>query len=603
MRIVLVLLVISLTQNFAQLAPIKVACIGNSITQGFGQTNSNSYPNQLDTLLGDNYEVRNFGVGGTTMLKNGDSPYWNEGSLTSAKQFEPNIVIILLGTNDSKPHNWTFGGDFYNDYISMINEFSSLESEPQIFVGSPPPAFIDTFGIRNQVISEEIIPIVDSIKSKFKTYSIDFYNNMLTMAYLFPDGIHPDAEGYKEMSKIAANSILNREPGFIEYFYSSKQLFEEGQSGKLYWKTSQNSQVTLDGEFVNYYDSLIISQTETTTYTLIASGDFYSDTVSISIDYLSSGNIKSFIAVPNIIEKGSNEFSRLFWEGSINSAIELNGNPVNLKDSLDVIPTERTTYKLTASGSQNDTSQVTINVLPFSEINRSLISESFNASSIGYQYDLRAAFDGDSTTYWLSEGNNTEWIMIDLGRELNINRIIIKWGEVFSKLYHLQFADEENNIVSFKSSVVSDGGIDELIGEFVKARQIRGLFISSSSLDEGYEIKEFEIYGTSTDITSAGRKDEMIIDEYTLSQNFPNPFNPTTTIKYSVPLNEGNNDLSLKIVLYDVLGREMKTLLNENKKPGKYELKFNSDGLTSGVYLYQLSSGIKIITKKMILLK
>ena len=621
MRIVLVLLIISITQIFAQFQPIKVACIGNSITQGFGQTNSNSYPNQLDTLLGDNYDVRNFGVGGTTMLKNGDFPYWNEGSLTSAKQFEPDLVIILLGTNDSKPQNWAFAHEYYDDYVAMINEFRALESKPQIFVGWPSPTFIDTFGIRNQVISQEIIPIVDSIKNKHTTFSIDFYNSMLEMGNLFPDGIHPDAVGYMEMSKIAAEAILNIEPGYIEYFYSSKQLFEEGQSGNLYWKTSENSQVALNGESVNYYDSLSISPTETTSYTLIASGDFYKDTVKITLEFLPSGNIKAFYARPTIIEKGSNESSQLFWEGSINSVLELDANSVNLKDSLAIFPTETTTYKLIANGRETDTSQVTINVLPFSQINRSLIAESYKSSSVEYQYEIKSAFDGDSTTFWLSEGHNTEWVMIELGREINVNRIVIKWGDVFSKLYHIQFADDNNNIVSFKSSVIGDGGIDNLTGDFLKARQIRGLFISSSSSENGYEIKEFEIYGTSSDITSIEEKDAVITDEFCLGQNYPNPFNPTTTIKYTLPSNSvvsnsqaakrseslktstSSGDDHVSVIVYDVLGRKVKTLINEIQLPGTYEIKFDASELPSGIYCYRLKFGDFLVTKKMLFLK
>jgi hypothetical protein len=89
-----------------------------------------------------------------------------------------------------------------------------------------------------------------------------------------------------------------------------------------------------------------------------------------------------------------------------------------------------------------------------------------------------------------------------------------------------------------------------------------------------------------------------IVSNFNLSQNYPNPFNPTTTIKYSVP------KLSLvTIKIYDVLGSEVATLLNEEKPIGTYELNWNVANLSSGIYFYQLKAGSYVETKKMILLK
>jgi hypothetical protein len=89
-----------------------------------------------------------------------------------------------------------------------------------------------------------------------------------------------------------------------------------------------------------------------------------------------------------------------------------------------------------------------------------------------------------------------------------------------------------------------------------------------------------------------------IIDNYTLEQNYPNPFNPSTKIVFQIP-EPGN--VSLKI--YDMLGNEVVSLLNEEKQPGKYEIEFNASHLSSGIYFYTLRSGTFINTKKMILIK
>jgi hypothetical protein len=93
-------------------------------------------------------------------------------------------------------------------------------------------------------------------------------------------------------------------------------------------------------------------------------------------------------------------------------------------------------------------------------------------------------------------------------------------------------------------------------------------------------------------------EDEIIPTEYTLYQNYPNPFNPTTTIKYDLPF---ASDVSL--IIYDVLGRKVKELVNEKQQAGKYEVRFNASNLSSGVYIYQLVADKFIQSRKMILLK
>ena len=92
---------------FSQQDTIRIACVGNSITDGNAMSSkSDSYPMALGRYLGAGYDVRNCGKSGTTMLKNGDYSYWNEQLFDDAINFNPNIVTIMLGTNDSKPQNW-----------------------------------------------------------------------------------------------------------------------------------------------------------------------------------------------------------------------------------------------------------------------------------------------------------------------------------------------------------------------------------------------------------------------------------------------------------------------------------------------------------------
>jgi hypothetical protein len=88
-------------------------------------------------------------------------------------------------------------------------------------------------------------------------------------------------------------------------------------------------------------------------------------------------------------------------------------------------------------------------------------------------------------------------------------------------------------------------------------------------------------------------------------QNYPNPFNPTTKINFTIPAVGTTNELSLqtKVIVYDILGKEIITLLNEHLQPGNHEIEFNAEDLPSGIYYYRLAVGEFSLTKKMVLLR
>jgi len=91
--------------------------------------------------------------------------------------------------------------------------------------------------------------------------------------------------------------------------------------------------------------------------------------------------------------------------------------------------------------------------------------------------------------------------------------------------------------------------------------------------------------------------------DYLLYQNFPNPFNPTTKIKFEIPGQARNDNLLVTLKVYDLLGREIATIINEEKPIGEYEVEFDAAGLPSGIYFYQLRSGNYTETKKMVLIR
>jgi acyl-CoA thioesterase-1 len=585
---------------YAQKFIIKIACVGNSITEGYGRDNGNSYPNQLNALLGDNYDVRNFGVGGRTMLKNGDYPYWNETVFEIAQDFEPDIVIILLGTNDSKPHNWVYQNEFYSDYIDMVNVFRGLDSEPEIFVGFPPPVLETVATITDSVVHDEVIPLIDSVRTKLHTFHINFYDNMAELGDLsgyYQDGVHPNAAGYGEMANIAAEALLNRPSGVITYFYADPYVIEEEESTTLYWEASDSSLVTLDNQLVGIKDSLIVYPSETTEFTLIASGEF-NDTSIVKITYLPSGLIKSFYASPAILEKDTGDSSLIFWETTKNSQVRLDGNAVARNDSMIVTPGETVTYTLVAEGAVIDTNQITIEVLDASEINRSLLALSYSASSTEYKYSVESAFDNDTSTYWLSRGYSAEWISLDLGKELYINRIKINWGEVYATSYRIEVMDEQNQLSVFSSSAAGTGGIEDISRDAIKGRQVRILCLKSSSSSQGYEIKELEVYGSSKSGDTALETMYNIPHKFSLMQNYPNPFNPVTTIKYTLA-----KPVHVHLDVFDIRGSKMINLVDAYQKAGEYLVKFDGTNISSGFYFYRIKAGTYKNVKRMLIVK
>lgn len=188
---------------------VRVACIGNSITFGAGIKNRSrdSYPSVLARMLGDSYRVKNFGVSARTMLNKGDHPYMNEPAYKNALAFNPNIVVIKLGTNDSKSFNWKYKADFMKDAQTMIDAFKGLPSQPKIYLCYPSKAYLTGDGINDDIISKEIIPMIKKLAKKNDLSVIDLHTAMDGMPELFPDRIHPNEKGAQVMAKAVYQSI------------------------------------------------------------------------------------------------------------------------------------------------------------------------------------------------------------------------------------------------------------------------------------------------------------------------------------------------------------------------------------------------------------
>jgi lysophospholipase L1-like esterase len=211
MKILLRSLVISVLLAWSAFAQQTiVTCVGNSITAG-------GYPELLEDSLGSQFLVGNYGVSGTTMLKNGDLPYWDQNAYQQALNSNPDIVTIMLGTNDSKmksegggqPMNWgLYSHEFRDDAAEMATSFSSLPSNPIVILCFPPPAFEGNYEITDSIIRDSIIPIIQSVADSMGLPIIDNYTPMLDSRSLFPDEIHPNDEGNRMLASQFNAGIL-----------------------------------------------------------------------------------------------------------------------------------------------------------------------------------------------------------------------------------------------------------------------------------------------------------------------------------------------------------------------------------------------------------
>ena len=196
-------------------AQTRVVCVGDSITEGWGLTNARveAYPARLQELLGPNFKVLNCGVSGSCMVKTDRASYWNSKRFIAATNFDAQIVIIKLGTNDGDPPRWNaHKNEFYDDYIAMIHEFRKDGRNPRIFVCYPVPCFGSVKAPQDRTIKNEVIPLIKKVADSEGLSIIDFNTAMQPYGDLFPDNIHPNAEGAKKMAEIAFKFVASAVP-------------------------------------------------------------------------------------------------------------------------------------------------------------------------------------------------------------------------------------------------------------------------------------------------------------------------------------------------------------------------------------------------------
>lgn len=196
-------------------AKIKVACVGASITAGamIEPHKGNTYPDQLQDLLGDKFEVGNldssYGHSGSTLMKSGDHPYWNVPEFQMSSDFNADKYVILLGTNDTKTFNWgPHSADFEVDYAALIAHYRSLPSHPTVYVCLLPPILHDgEYSMSSGNLENGVNPAIKKVAADTGAVLIDCHTPFVDHPEYFVEGVHPNAAGAKVLAQTIYTAI------------------------------------------------------------------------------------------------------------------------------------------------------------------------------------------------------------------------------------------------------------------------------------------------------------------------------------------------------------------------------------------------------------
>ena len=238
-------------------APLVVSCVGDSITKGSGATNINrtAYPAQLQRLLGKGrFTVRNYGVGGSTVLTKTSMPYWNTYLYAESLASQPDIVVAMWGTNDAKSLNWD-EKKYEKDYLSMLRSYQELPTRPLTFVMVSPPLYMARHEIQwdmqPTVVNTKLPRAIRRVAAASGSVLIDVFAAMggaiLTRPELFVnksrphdknDGCHPNDMGYRAMARVVAEAFHAHLPTSV-FGEEEVEAEEEGEGAQQDVETGQ----------------------------------------------------------------------------------------------------------------------------------------------------------------------------------------------------------------------------------------------------------------------------------------------------------------------------------------------------------------------------
>jgi len=190
--------------------------VGDSITWGLFilRRARNCYPAQLQQLLGDGVTVGNFGINGHTLQESGDRPYRLSKPYRESSEFDADFVLIMLGTNDSRPGNWKGASRFLEDYRGLVKHYRELPSAPRVFVMTPPAVY--GRGLADKVMYgmsaaaiDEMCVVIRQLAREARLGLIDAHVATSEHPEAFRlDGVHPGAAGAALIARAARDALV-----------------------------------------------------------------------------------------------------------------------------------------------------------------------------------------------------------------------------------------------------------------------------------------------------------------------------------------------------------------------------------------------------------
>ena len=236
---------------YAQQHRIKVACIGNSITYGYGLPDraTQSYPVQLQKMLGESYQVENFGKSGATLLNKGHRPYMQQDEYHRAIDFAGDIVVIHLGINDTDPRDWPDYRDFFvKDYIALIDSFRVANPEARIMIArltpiaDRHPRFLS--GTRDW--HGEIQLAIENVARYAGVQLIDFHKPLYPYPLMLTDAVHPDPEGAFVLAQTVYSAITGDYGGLkMPLLYTDNMVLQREVPLTIQGTANAGDQVTV----------------------------------------------------------------------------------------------------------------------------------------------------------------------------------------------------------------------------------------------------------------------------------------------------------------------------------------------------------------------
>ena len=540
---------------YSQQEKIRIACVGNSITEGNAMSTKllDAYPVALGRYLGLGYDVRNFGMSGRTMLKKGDFPIWNEKLFADAINFNPNIVTILLGTNDSKPYNWIYKDDFMKDYYAMIDTFKQEPANPEIYICLPPPSFSDAYDIRDSVIENDIIPMIRQIADSAHVKLIDFNTPFRDKSDLMPDGIHPLIEGSDFMARILLKELtgitieLQKENNVAlsKPAVQANKFVSELTSGNP--STSISFSSSSEPVIINLLNEATVDFVQV--YFIKLSLAEVSFTVAASEDSLNWLNvIDTTIASTSLIKEDSlSKFIKTF-------------PPVQAKYIR---------FQIKENGIAKD-SVIYLNKIKVFE--RRIV----HAPALGWEF--------------VSGSSSSIRVKVTVVKTSNVGEYVRIYRQSKDAVPYYIYSNYGSTVPMTFTSTIQNG----VLNRCYSTVYFNGVEITSDTLTI--------INSQTTGLK--GSLENFSPSEYSLMQNYPNPFNPETFIEFSI-----TKPGKITIEIFDVTGRLVRSFGSKEYSRGNYRIRWdgkNMDGIqsASGIYFYRLKLADQAAQiKKMMLLQ